>query len=214
MGTAVREGCGAQPGVPIAVPVPFVVSLSRMRKVPLELPWHRSCRSASLRPILPKYHLPWGRAQRRGHRGTPAPALRHCPGPRGQQALGQVGLALSPSLLTLLPGWSPQGPRSCWGCSPWHPSSATSPPTSPPPWAGKQRTWRKRDRQTDRRAHRVPPHPHTAGPDPTVPHTSLLRPPRQSLGPGPSGGTRAQRHLPGLVCGCWGGSRSGGLTCC
>lgn len=36
---------------------PLVVSLSRMRKVPLWLPWPSSCLSASFLPILPKYHL-------------------------------------------------------------------------------------------------------------------------------------------------------------
>lgn len=37
--------------------LPFVVSLSLIKKVPLGLFWPRSCLSASLRPILPKYHL-------------------------------------------------------------------------------------------------------------------------------------------------------------
>lgn len=36
---------------------PFVVSLSRIRKVPLWLPWPSSCLSASFLPIFPKYHL-------------------------------------------------------------------------------------------------------------------------------------------------------------
>ena len=37
--------------------VPLVVSLSRMRKVPLGFPLDRSCLSASFRPSLPKYQL-------------------------------------------------------------------------------------------------------------------------------------------------------------
>ena len=39
------------------VEVPLVVSLSRMRKVPLGFPLDRSCLSASFRPSLPKYQL-------------------------------------------------------------------------------------------------------------------------------------------------------------
>lgn len=37
--------------------LPLVVSLSRARNVPLWFPWDSRIRSASLRPILPKYHL-------------------------------------------------------------------------------------------------------------------------------------------------------------
>lgn len=37
--------------------LPLVVSLSRMRKVPLGFPKDNSCRSASFRPSFPKYHL-------------------------------------------------------------------------------------------------------------------------------------------------------------
>lgn len=43
---------------PINVFVPLVVSLSRARNVPLWFPVDSRIRSASLRPILPKYHLP------------------------------------------------------------------------------------------------------------------------------------------------------------
>lgn len=69
-----RDVGHSPPRVRVPVPIPFVVSLSRMRKVPLQFPWHRSCRSASLRPILPKYHLPRGQAQRReGTHRTPQP---------------------------------------------------------------------------------------------------------------------------------------------
>lgn len=37
--------------------IPLVVSLSRIRKVPLGFPNDNSCLSASFRPSLPKYHL-------------------------------------------------------------------------------------------------------------------------------------------------------------
>lgn len=37
--------------------LPLVVSLSRIRKVPLGFPKDKSCRSASFRPSFPKYHL-------------------------------------------------------------------------------------------------------------------------------------------------------------
>lgn len=37
--------------------LPLVVSLSRIRKVPLGFPNDNSCLSASFRPSLPKYHL-------------------------------------------------------------------------------------------------------------------------------------------------------------
>lgn len=40
-----------------SVTIPLVVSLSRMRKVPLALPLESSCLSASFRPNLPKYQL-------------------------------------------------------------------------------------------------------------------------------------------------------------
>lgn len=89
---------GHSPGVPSPGPVPLVVSLSRMRKVPLELPWHSSCRSASLRPIFPKYHLPRRGAQRQ--EGTTEPPCQPCgtagltrtPGPEA----GGVGVSLPP----------------------------------------------------------------------------------------------------------------------
>lgn len=116
-----RDVGHSPPRVRVPVPVPFVVSLSRMRKVPLQFPWHRSCRSASLRPILPKYHLPRGRAQRRegtaeGHPQDPATTApcqhRGAAGARrGCQETwlrGRWGWGLPPSLpppvLTLLPG--------------------------------------------------------------------------------------------------------------
>lgn len=132
--------------------------------------------------------------------------------------LGFVSIPFPP-LLTLLPGWSPRGPRSCWGCSPWHPSSVTWLPTSPPPWAEKQRTWRRRDRWTD------PPTvclltPHTAPPDPALPQPPLLRPLNSRhgalvLSDGAQAELecpawvlqrvpKAQRPLPGVVRGCWG----------
>lgn len=41
----------------LSVTIPLVVSLSRMRKVPLALPLESSCLSASFRPNLPKYQL-------------------------------------------------------------------------------------------------------------------------------------------------------------
>lgn len=45
--------------------LPLVVSLSRMRKVPLALPLESSCLSASFRPNLPKYQLQGRRAEGR-----------------------------------------------------------------------------------------------------------------------------------------------------
>lgn len=45
----------------MSVGVPLVVSLSRMRKVPLALPLESSCLSASFRPSLPKYQLQGGK---------------------------------------------------------------------------------------------------------------------------------------------------------
>lgn len=49
--------------------VPLVVSLSRMRKVPLALPLESSCLSASFRPNLPKYQLQ-GKKKKKKHHQT------------------------------------------------------------------------------------------------------------------------------------------------
>lgn len=51
--------------------LPLVVSLSRARNVPLWFPWDSRIRSASLRPILPKYHLA---EEKQSERSVGAPA--------------------------------------------------------------------------------------------------------------------------------------------
>lgn len=204
-----------------------------MRKVPRGFPGHRICRSASFRPIFPKYHLcggtrgqlsstrwahhplaqraekDWGtvplagselgfgttgalllashatqRCATASHCTCPCSAWRHvaqtpvgvgidrpwgCDLGQGSSRLTQpLGIRTPGSycldwqlterteltqaaprrsgpaapwalVLTLLPGWSPPAPRSCWGRSPWPPCSGTSLPTSRPRWGTRER---------------------------------------------------------------------------
>lgn len=216
MGILVREGCGAQPllspslsctfcrltlpneegasGVAVAQELPLCIFAPDLAKVP---------------PAAGKGSAP-GR-HRRGDRGTARAR-------RDTRPWGRWGWALSPPRYSLfcldgvhrghvVAGDVASGTRA---------QRPRLPPVPLPGQGNRERGGRGTDRQTDAPTVCLLT-PHTAGPDPAVPHPSLLRAPRQSLGPQPrsSGGTKAQRHLPGLVCGCWGWQQvRGGLTCC
>lgn len=118
--------------------IPFVVSLSLTRKVPLGFSALSSSLSDSRLVILPKYHLGWegqvcvGWPRFAAHSpGLPAQAQE------GPCASGGSGSRPQPdNILTPQPGWSQKVPHSCWGCNPSVPCSASVLATSLPLCAG------------------------------------------------------------------------------
>ena len=154
----------------LCVWIPLVVSLSRMRKVPLALPLESSCLSASFRPSLPKYQLwEWEWEGEGEGEGALKMMCNICLNHHYsryslemQSIEASVVYDMEPSwcvgeythththththnerkgvLLTPQLGSSPPEQHNCWECNQFHLWWVNEPPTSLP-------RWRRKDRQ-------------------------------------------------------------------